>query len=117
MITFVRDMEQLDFVGAVEYLAGKSGITLRYTDQDEGEGRKERAALREAMAEAVEWYHERLLTAPDAGPARRYLRDRGFDGDVVRAVPDRLGARRLGPPGPVGSARRRRRSSTPASGS
>jgi len=66
VITFVRDKEGYDFVGAVEYLAGKYGITLRYTDQHEGEGRKERAALRDAVAEAVEWYHQRLLTAPDA---------------------------------------------------
>ena len=36
------------------------------------------------MERAVEWYHERLLRAPDAGPARDYLRSRGYDGDVVR---------------------------------
>ena len=32
----------------------------------------------------VEWYHQRLLTAPDARPARDYLRSRGIDGDVAR---------------------------------
>ena len=32
----------------------------------------------------MQWYHERLLAAPDAGPARDYLRSRGYDGDVVR---------------------------------
>src|SRR5207244_2568350 len=31
------------------------------------------------------WYHERLLTAPDARPARDYLRSRGYDGEVARA--------------------------------
>jgi DNA primase len=36
------------------------------------------------MAKAVAWYHERLLTGGDAGAARRYLRERGIDGDVVR---------------------------------
>ncbi len=36
------------------------------------------------MERAVAWYHERLLTSPDAGPARDYLRTRGYDGDVVR---------------------------------
>ena len=36
------------------------------------------------MERAVEWYHERLLRAPDAGPARDYLRSRGYDGEVVR---------------------------------
>ena len=36
------------------------------------------------MAEAVEWYHERLLKAPDARAARDYLRSRGLAGDVAR---------------------------------
>ena len=36
VITFVREMEHTDFVGAVEWLAAKAGIVLRYTDRDEG---------------------------------------------------------------------------------
>jgi DNA primase len=84
VITFVRDKEQLDFAAAVEWLAAKYGITLRYTDQHESESRKHRAKLIDAVGKAVEWYHRRLLEAPDAGEARRYLRSRGFDGDTVR---------------------------------
>lgn len=83
-ITFVREVEHLDFVGAVEWLAARAGITLRYTNRNEAEGRKHRARLVDVVAKAVEWYHQRLLTAGDAGPARRYLRSRGLDGDVVR---------------------------------
>ncbi|HEY5154025.1 MAG TPA: DNA primase [Acidimicrobiales bacterium] len=84
VITFVREIEHTDFVGAVEYLAGKTGITLTYTDRDEGEGRKKRGRLLEAMAQAVDWYHERLLSAPDAATARGYLRSRGLSGEEVR---------------------------------
>jgi DNA primase len=84
VITFVRDIDHLDFQGAVEQLAAKFGIVLRYTDRFEGERREARSRLREAMAAAVDWYHDRLLTAADAGAARRYLRDRGFDGEMVR---------------------------------
>src|SRR4051794_18935479 len=84
VISFVRDIDHLDFAGAVEFLASKSGITLRYTDRAEGDRREARGKLREAMVAAVEWYHERLLTGPDSGAARRYLRDRGFDGERVR---------------------------------
>jgi DNA primase len=36
------------------------------------------------MEPAVAWYHDRLLTAPDAKAARGYLRSRGYDGEVVR---------------------------------
>ncbi|MDQ6696310.1 MAG: DNA primase [Actinomycetota bacterium] len=84
VITFVRDMEHLDFVGAVEWLAARTGITLRYTDRNEGEGRKQRARLIDAMRAALDWYHDRLLTGADAGTARRYLRERGIDGEIVR---------------------------------
>ncbi len=84
VITFVRDMEHLDFVGAVEWLAARTGITLRYTDRNEGQGRKQRARLIEAMQVALDWYHDRLLTGADAGAARRYLRERGLDGEAVR---------------------------------
>lgn len=81
---FVMQKEQVDFPTAVERLAGKTSITLRYTDRNEGEGRKRRAKLVDTMARAVAWYHERLLSGPDAGAARRYLRERGLDGAVVR---------------------------------
>jgi DNA primase len=84
VISFVMDKEALDFPAAVERLASKTGISLRYTDRSEGEGRKRRARYLDAMARAVEWYHQRLLSGSDAGPARSYLRARGLDGDVVR---------------------------------
>ncbi|MGH9216905.1 MAG: DNA primase, partial [Acidimicrobiales bacterium] len=84
VITFVRDVEHLGFPEAVEWLAARAGITLRYSDRSEAEGRKRRTRLVEIMGRAVAWYHERLLSAPDAGAARSYLRERGLDGDVVR---------------------------------
>ncbi len=82
-ITFVRAMEHLDFVDAVRLLADRAGITL-HEDQEMGRDHKRRSELLQAMERAVEWYHERLLRSPDAGPARDYLRSRGYDGDVVR---------------------------------
>jgi len=85
VITFVREIEHLDFVQAVERLAARAGIQLRYDDAAAGRDRQRRDRLLEALERAVEWYHQRLLTAPDAGPARQYLRSRGYDGEVVRA--------------------------------
>jgi DNA primase len=82
-ITFVRTMEHLDFVDAVRLLADRAGITL-HEDQEAGRDHKRRSELLDAMERAVTWYHERLLSAPDAGPARDYLRSRGYDGDIVR---------------------------------
>ena len=82
-ITFVRSMEHLDFVDAVRLLADRAGITL-HEDHESGRDHQRRSELLDAMEQAVAWYHERLLQAPDAGPARDYLRSRGYDGDVVR---------------------------------
>jgi DNA primase len=82
-ITFVRSMEHLDFVDAVRLLADRAGVTL-HEDAEVGRDRKRRTDLLEALERAVAWYHERLLTAADAGPARDYLRSRGYDGAIVR---------------------------------
>lgn len=81
-ITFLRETEHLDFVDAVRRLADRAGVTLHEDGGPGGGGR--RRQLLEAMERATEWYHERLLTAADAGTARDYLRSRGYDGDVVR---------------------------------
>ncbi len=84
-ITFVRELEHLDFPGAIEHLARKSGIALRYTDANEGAARNKRKELIGHVNRAADLYHEWLLTHPSAREARGYLRQRGFDGDMVRA--------------------------------
>ncbi len=84
VVTYVQEREGLGFAEAVEWLAAKAHITLQYTDRQQGESRRRRDRLTEVMTSAVEWYHQRLLTAPDAGQARSYLRGRGLGGDVVR---------------------------------
>lgn len=83
VISYVCEREHLGFVAAVERLAGRAGVTLRYTDPDENERRQHRHSLHGALAQAVDWYHHRLLTAPDAEPARAYLADRGIDADQI----------------------------------
>ncbi len=88
-ITFLREHEGLDFIAAVERLAGGLNLPLRYTDPDGGEARRRRHRLTGAVEAAVQWYHERLLSSADAGIARGYLRSRGITGAEVRAF--RLG--------------------------
>lgn len=84
VITFVQEIEGLDFAGAVEMLAGRAGIQLHYTSTDESAVRGRRKRLLEVVAKARDFYHQRLLDGRDAGPARNYLRSRGYDGDLVR---------------------------------
>lgn len=84
VFTFVQEIEHVDFVTAVEQLAAKVGIQLRYTSGGESKDRQRRKQLIEAMARAVEWYHQRLLTGDDGRAARDYLRSRGLAGDIAR---------------------------------
>ena len=61
-----------------------SSDLLRYDDAKANQDRQKRSRLVEAVRAAGAIYHDRLLTAADAGPARAYLRSRGFDGDAAR---------------------------------
>lgn len=83
-ITFVRKLDGLDFPEAVERLAARAGITLRYDSANVSQDRKRKERLADAVREAIEWYHVILLEKPDGGRARGYLRSRGFDGDAAR---------------------------------
>jgi DNA primase len=81
---FIQDIEHVDFGAAVELLAGRVGIQLRYTTGGESKDRQRRKQLVEVLDRAAEWFHQRLLNAPDARAARDYLRNRGLAGDVAR---------------------------------
>jgi DNA primase len=82
VFTFLEETQGLDFNEAVEELARRAGIPLE-SDPEAGRRRGRRNALHEAVRRAIEVYHLRLKTGPDAGQARAYLRSRGYDADVV----------------------------------
>jgi DNA primase len=89
-ISFLRETEHLDFASAVESLASRTGIQLRYDAQDGARpANKRNAELGKALEWAVEWYHELLLRSPEGASARSYLRGRGYDGETVKSF--RLG--------------------------
>ena len=84
-ITFLRAIEGCDFVEAVERLAERAGVAVRHDASVRGGPERDKLqVLKDAMERAVSFYHERLLTASDAGRARQYLRSRGYGGEVVR---------------------------------
>ena len=82
-IKWVRETHHLDFVDALRVLADRAGIEL-HDDANAGPQRKDRQEFLRVMDEAVTWYHERLMSAPDARVAREYLKTRGIDGTVAR---------------------------------
>ncbi|MBO3750395.1 DNA primase [Streptosporangiaceae bacterium NEAU-GS5] len=79
-ITFVQKIDGLSFAEAVERLAGRGGIQLRYEQGGYVPGRQqgERSRLVEAHRAAAEFYAAQLV-GPDAGVARRFLSERGFE--------------------------------------
>ena len=85
VITFVQKIEGVGFSEAVERLAGRYGVDLRYDDDGGSAPRRDpgqRSRLLEAHRAAAEFYAEQLST-PDAVAGRRFLTDRGFDRDAA----------------------------------
>ena len=80
-IRFVMETERLSFVEAVERLAGRAGVQLRYVEAGPAPVRQaqgQRPRLTEAHAVAAQFYAEQLAT-PAARAAREFLATRGFD--------------------------------------
>lgn len=79
VITFVQKVDNLSFAEAVERLADKVGVVLRFT---EGTGPRVEPGLRMRLLEAhklaAEFFADQI-TAPDALVARQFLDQRGFD--------------------------------------
>ena len=83
VIDFMCKIDNLSFVEAVERLADRVGIQLRYTDDT---GPRPEPGARTRMAEALrlaaEFFVEQLGSA-DAVAARQFLSDRGFDREAA----------------------------------
>jgi DNA primase len=79
-IKFVQKIDSLSFVEAVERLAGRAGIDLRYEQGGyvPGQEQSQRRRLIDAHRAAAEFYAEQLRT-PGAEHARKFLSERGFE--------------------------------------
>lgn len=82
-ITFLRETEHLDFTDAVEQLAAAANIELTYDAPGAQRANQRRKELLDLLERAARFYHERLMSSPDAGEARAYLRRRGYDRETV----------------------------------
>jgi DNA primase len=84
VIRFVQNIEHVDFSEAVERLAGRANIQLRYVEGGAPTNRNhgQRARLIEAHAAAAAFYSEQLRSA-EARTAREFLSRRGFDESVA----------------------------------
>ncbi|MBO0900029.1 DNA primase [Cellulomonas sp. zg-ZUI222] len=82
VIAFVQKVDGLGFTDAVEYLASRAGMQLRYEEgggpSRPGEEPGRRRRLLDAHRIAEEFYREQLVQ-PQAAAARAFLAERGFD--------------------------------------
>jgi DNA primase len=80
VIKFVQRIDNLGFAEAVERLAARLGIELRYEQGGHVPGQEHtlRRRLIEAHRAAADYFREQLAT-PGAAPAREFLTSRGFE--------------------------------------
>ena len=81
VISFLQKIDGLGFTEAVEHLAGRVGLQLRYEEGGAvrpGEEPGKRQRLLEAHRHAAAFYAEQMLT-PAAAVGRTFLAERGFD--------------------------------------
>jgi DNA primase len=81
VIRFVQDIEHVDFGEAVERLAQRAGVQLRYVEGGgpaSSQHRGQRQRLLDAHREAAAFYAGQLA-GEEAAPAREFLARRGFE--------------------------------------
>jgi DNA primase len=86
VISFVRETESLDFVGAVEWLAERFRVTLEYEEASPRiEAQRKRRERLFVLLDQTTAYFERLLSDGDgAADVRAYLAERGLGEEVCR---------------------------------
>ena len=87
VISFVQKVDSLSFTEAVEALALKAGITLRYEAAGSGTLRREEPGRRQRLLDAhrvAEEFYQVQLTSPEAHLGRQFLGRRGFDEAMCR---------------------------------
>lgn len=87
VIEFVRTMDKLDFIEAVQKIATITGENLEYEEiQDEEQyvqQKAEKDRLKETLRLATETYRKNLWDLPDSDPVLTYLQDRQVTRDDI----------------------------------
>jgi DNA primase len=80
IIKFVRETEQLDFVGAIEWLAERFRVKVEYEESSPQleESRRRRDRLFAVLEQATAFYERHLWETTAGEPVRAYLEKRGL---------------------------------------
>jgi DNA primase len=85
-ISFVQEVEALDFAGSIEWLADRYGVELEYEELDPkaAERMRQNERLYELLERATKFYERTLEDADEARLAREYMAERGFSSEVQK---------------------------------
>ncbi len=84
-ITFVRELEGLDFVGAIEWLADRFHVPLEYEESSpEADAERRRRERLYALLDQAAAFYERVLWTDSGRAVQEYLASRGLSEEVCR---------------------------------
>lgn len=81
VVTFIRLIENLDYMDAVRFLAQRAGMAMP-EDKDDGSSKK-RMRLYEMNREAGKYFHKQLFS-PQGAAGLDYLRNRGLSDHTIK---------------------------------
>ncbi|HKI73485.1 MAG TPA: DNA primase, partial [Pseudomonadales bacterium] len=84
-LKFIMEFDRLDFIAAVELLAGRVGMEVPRSDHVEAPERTEhRKSIYQILEQVATWYKEQLRHHASRERAVGYLKQRGLSGEVAR---------------------------------
>ena len=83
VITFVKNIENLDYIDAVRFLADRAGMDMPNENTYDSAVNKRRLRMLEANREAARFFHNCLKTK-DGEEGYRYFKNRGLTDETIR---------------------------------
>jgi DNA primase len=84
-ISFVREIEGLDFVGAIEWLADRFNVELEYEESTpEADAKRKRKERLYALLDQAATFYEKSLWTESGRPVQEYLASRGLNEEACR---------------------------------
>ncbi len=83
VITFIKNIENLDYIDAVRFLADRVGLDMPDENSYDSTMNKRRLRMLEANREAARFFHN-VLKTNDGTVGYRYFKNRGLSDDTIR---------------------------------
>src|SRR5262245_19893624 len=85
VVSFVQETENLDFVGAIEWLAERFRVTLEYEEASprQEEARRRRDRLNRLLEDTTAYFERLLWEGDGAATVRAYLAERGLGDEIA----------------------------------